>query len=262
MKLEIEHETLYRYDAPVRSSTQVLRLTPRSGARQNVLEWTLETSGTATRTQDGYGNVLDVLTLDKPVAEIRIRAFGVVDTQADVDEPADSGPNPLSPLVFLRATPLTRADAALLQTAEAARRQSGSPGGLRELGAALAKKRGKLADNDALTHAFIACCRHLGVPARYVSGYVHTPAAGKDAPATVGMHAWAEAWVEERWRSFDLAAGAPAGEQHIKLAIGADYLDACPIRGIRTGGGLETMEMRAKARVARAPRQAQRQAQG
>jgi transglutaminase-like putative cysteine protease len=264
MKLEIEHETLYRYDAPVRSSTQMLRLTPTSGARQNVVEWALETSGAATRTQDGYGNVLDVLTLDRPVSEIRIRAFGVVDTLAAGEAPAGTDPNPLSPLVFLRVTTLTRSDPALRQAAEAARGQAGSLEGLRDLGAALARTLGKQpgTDNDTLTHAFIACCRHLGVPARYVSGYVHVPAAGKDAPGTVGLHAWAEAWAGGRWHSLDIAAGTPAGEQHIQLAIGADALDACPIRGIRTGGGLETMQTRAKARVVKAARQTQRQAQG
>ena len=83
------------------------------------------------------------------------------------------------------------------------------------------------------THVFLACCRHLGVPARYVSGYLHSDG--------VASHAWAEAWVVDRWHSFDVANSRPAGEDHIKLAIGGDYLDACPIRGTRVGGGAETM---------------------
>ena len=64
MKLSIEHETVYRYDAPVRSSTQYLRLTPRETSRQNVLQWQIDTPRAATQTHDGYGNVLHVLTLD------------------------------------------------------------------------------------------------------------------------------------------------------------------------------------------------------
>jgi transglutaminase-like putative cysteine protease len=47
------------------------------------------------------------------------------------------------------------------------------------------------------------------------------------------MHAWAEAWVGDRWHSFDVAIDKPIGEAHIKIAIGADYLDACPVRGVR-----------------------------
>jgi transglutaminase-like putative cysteine protease len=71
------------------------------------------------------------------------------------------------------------------------------------------------------------------VPARYVSGYVNDE--------QVALHAWAEAWVEERWRSFDIAREEQIGETHIKIAIGADYLDACPVRGVRVGGGTETL---------------------
>jgi transglutaminase-like putative cysteine protease len=82
---------------------------------------------------------------------------------------------------------------------------------------------------------FITCCRHLGVPARYVSGYLDSEG------AQAASHAWAEAWMVDRWHSFDVANSRSAGEQHIKLAIGADYLDACPIRGTRTGGGGETL---------------------
>jgi transglutaminase-like putative cysteine protease len=85
-------------------------------------------------------------------------------------------------------------------------------------------------------HVFIACCRHLGVPARYVSGYICQP--GNDAAAS---HAWAEAWVVDRWRSFDVTNARPAGQDHIRLAIGADYLDASPVRGMRRGGGHEEM---------------------
>lgn len=246
MKLSIDHETVYTYDAPVRSSTQVLRLTPRPGNHQKVLDWKVELSGSATRTQDGYGNVLHVLTLDKPVSEIRIRARGTVETQASADEGQDGSGNPLSPLVFLRTTPLTRAEAVPAGLSEALRRNAGTLSGLRELAAAvLAGKRAEQQDTnaEALAHAFIASCRQLGVPARYVSGYVLAKDAAGEA---LQLHAWAEAWVVDRWRSFDIAAGTPAGERHVRIALGADYLDACPIRGVRTGGGLETMKAEAR----------------
>jgi transglutaminase-like putative cysteine protease len=87
-------------------------------------------------------------------------------------------------------------------------------------------------------HVFIACCRFLGVPARYVSGYLYT---AQDSDAPVASHAWAEAWVVDRWRSFDVTNGRPAGEHHVRIAIGADYLEASPVRGIRFGGGEERM---------------------
>jgi transglutaminase-like putative cysteine protease len=233
MKLAIKHETRYAYDSPVRYSAQYLRVTPRDTARQSVLEWTLDTPGQPVRTQDGYGNVLHVLTLDRPVSEIVIRVAGTVETSRTVDEPSDFTGTTLPPLVFVRPTALTHADGELRALAEGFRARSATLAGLRALADAVHGARPG-ARAEALTHAFLAGCRLLGVPARYVSGYLC-------AATGIVLHSWAEAWVEERWRSFDIVQRAPIGESHIKLAVGADHLDACPIRGVRTGGGLETM---------------------
>ena len=235
MKFTISHELNYSYDSPVRLSTQYLRLTPRDTARQKVSDWRLETPGPALRTTDGYGNVLHVLTIDKPVTEISIEAAGNVETAPALDEPSDFTGAPLSPLLFLRPTGLTRVDETLAGFAEKFRRTVGEHSGVRELAAAIKRRGGSAAD---AAHAFIACCRHLGVPARYVSGYVY---AKKEQNNGVAMHAWAEAWVVERWRSFDIAHDCAVGEAHIKLAVGADYLDACPVRGVRIGGGAENL---------------------
>jgi transglutaminase-like putative cysteine protease len=233
MRLSITHEMGYTYDSPVRSSTQYLRLCPRDTARQKVLKWKLETPGQAMRTQDGYGNVLHVLTLDKPVSEISIDVAGVVETAPSVDEPSDFTGTPLSPLLFLRPTALTRSDAKIETLVASLQRRKATLSSLRELAAAIHEQRGTA---EEMTHRFIACCRRVGVPARYVSGYFYAP-----GPSSAPLHAWVEAWVAERWRSFDIAHDRPIGEAHVKIAVGADYLDACPIRGVRTGGGVETM---------------------
>jgi len=244
MKFSITHQFNYSYDSPVRLSTQYLRLTPRDTTRQKVLAWMVGTPGSALRTTDGYGNVLHVLTIDKPVTGIAIQAQGSVETSAAVDEPSDFTGTPLSPLLFLRPTALTRADEALVALAEQFRRGIGTLAGLRELAAAIhARNNGGSAADAA--HAFIGCCRCLGAPARYVSGYLYDD--------DVAMHAWAEAWVEERWRSFDIVRGTPVGEAHIKIAVGADYMDACPVRGVRVGGGTETLK--AQAQVMAQPQQ-------
>jgi transglutaminase-like putative cysteine protease len=55
--------------------------------------------------------------------------------------------------------------------------------------------------------------------------------------------------VVDRWRSFDVTNGGPAGEHYIRVAVGPDYLDACPVRGVRSGGGQE--KMTAAAMIAR-----------
>src|ERR1700741_2615821 len=200
MKFTIRHEFTYRYDSPVRLSTQYLRLTPRDTTRQKVLGWKLDTPGPALRTTDGYGNVLHVLTLDKAVSEISIEAAGTVETSPELDEPSDFTGTPLSPLLFLRPTGLTRADELLAALAEKFRPRVANHSGLRELAAAMTARCSARSAADA-AHAFIACCRHLGVPARYVSGYVYAPKNGGEEH--MAMHAWAEAWVSGRRSSFD-----------------------------------------------------------
>ena len=244
MRFSITHQFNYSYDSPVRLSTQYLRLTPRDTTRQRVLQWMVGTPATALRTTDGYGNVLHVLTIDKPVTGIAIQAQGSVETAAVLDEPSDFTGTPLSPLLFLRPTGLTRADEPRRAFAEKFRPEAGSLSGLRALAAAIRDGNGESSAADT-AHEFIACCRHLGVPARYVSGYLYDQ--------KVAMHAWAEAWVEEHWRSFDIVRGTPVGETHIKIAIGADYLDACPVRGVRVGGGVEALT--AQAQVMAQPQQ-------
>jgi transglutaminase-like putative cysteine protease len=278
MKLKIQHETIYRYDAPVRSSTQYIRLTPRENSRQKILDWSLDTPIPATQTRDGYGNVLHVLTLDKPVSEIRIRAHGVVQARVDTgksgrnsagddaDDVAYPQNSTLSPLVYRRTTPITKVDAALGAFAEVHRPHAGTLAGLRELAAAISDKMPLKPDESGIAasaaeafaggvvsardqaHVFIACCRQLGIPARFVSGYLYSTKVAEDGH--IAGHAWAEAWISDQWRGFDLANKSADGEQHLALAVGADYLDACPIRGVRTGGGIETMQAQAHISVA------------
>ena len=253
MKITIDHVTRYTYEVPVRYSTQYLRLVPRSSARQRVLEWNLETPVPPLELRDGYGNILHVLTIVKPVSEIEIRSGGTVETLGANDESADEVK--LSPLLFLRPTRLTRAEGELEDFAERHRRGSVSVDALRELADAVRERLPFQAGVTAVhstaleaynagnavcqdhAHVFIACCRHLGIPARYVSGYLYLP----DREEPVASHAWAETWVGERWHSFDVTNGRSAEEDHIKLATGADYLDASPVRGVRHGGGAEHM---------------------
>jgi transglutaminase-like putative cysteine protease len=253
VKIGIEHTTRYLYQVPVRYSTQYLRLVPQSSARQRVIQWSLDTPVPPLELRDGYGNVLHVLTIIKPVTEIVIRASGTVETSAAIDEHTDEVR--LSPLLFLRPTGLTRAEGPLVDFAEQYRRCAGTLNGLGELAFAVrdrlpfetgatavhstalqAYEAGKGVCQDHV-HVFLACCRHLGVPARYVSGYLCLP----ERQAPVASHAWAESWVIDRWRSFDVTNGGPAGEHHVRLAIGADYLEASPVRGVRHGGGEEQL---------------------
>ncbi len=112
MRLNIEHKTWYAWEHPVKLSTQYLRLTPQNSVHQKILSWELALPCDATRTVDAYGNVMHVLTLDTPHQMLEIAARGVVDI-LDEGELAADPESTLSPLIFLRGTPLTQPDSAI-----------------------------------------------------------------------------------------------------------------------------------------------------
>jgi transglutaminase-like putative cysteine protease len=98
------------------------------------------------------------------------------------------------------------------------------------------------------THVFIACCRRLGVPARYVSGYLRND----DAALHVGRtsHSWAEAWVPGLdWVGFDPANNISPGGESLRVAVGLDYRDAAPVSGRRVGFGEATMTVQASVKL-------------
>lgn len=267
MQIAVDHTTVYRYSEKVSRSTQYLRLTPSSGSGQKVLRWEVELPARAVSLKDAFDNLTHVLTLDSAYDEIRLRAHGVVEVDTAVrDAPSAPGAELINPMVFLRSTPLTEPDAALREFAQAFAPTAHSEGGIvasldqlmNEILQRMPYQRGttlvshSAAESFALgagvcqdhTHVFVSCARLMGVPARYVSGYLDPE--GEPAAAS---HAWAEAWVDGRWLSFDVSNGRSAGASHVRLAVGRDYLDACPVRGVRTGGGEESLGVSAMVKV-------------
>jgi transglutaminase-like putative cysteine protease len=257
MQLHIRHETAYRYARPIGATVQVIRLTPRAEPGQRTIRWTLVTPGRRVQHLDAFGNLTHLVTLDEPRDEILILAQGVVES-ADNDgmQPADE--NGLSPLAFLSGTRLTRVTPEIRSLAAGAAVRHPGRAGVLDLAhrirqavdyvpgatevhhdAAEALRLGKGVCQDH-THLFIAACHSHGIPARYVSGYVHT------GDANMASHAWADVWLEEErgWFSLDITNAQPANNRYCRLAVGRDYLDACPVRGVRRGGGDEAMSVR------------------
>ena len=88
-----------------------------------------------------------------------------------------------------------------------------------------------------LAHVGIGALRGLGIPARYVSGYIHPKADALMGEAVSGQsHAWLE-WWDGEWRSWDPTNHKPAGDLHVSVARGRDYRDVPPLKGILSGGG-------------------------
>ena len=256
MKIAIEHRTAWHVAAHGGILTQLLRMTPRSNPRQQVLAWDLDLPGHASRGTDAFGNVQHLLSVDPGREDLALTARGVVEIRPQ----AEDLPEPLSPLLFLRSTPLTHADLELLGFADNFRIPNPSRDVLRALMVAVgsavalapatafaghdaarvfADRRGSVHD---LVHVFVSCARLLGVPARFVSGYAHT---GGSSASHLAGHAWAEAFVHGHWHTFDIANRLDRPTTHLTLAIGMDYLDACPVRGIHFGSAREHLSAQA-----------------
>jgi transglutaminase-like putative cysteine protease len=86
-----------------------------------------------------------------------------------------------------------------------------------------------------VAHLTLALARSCGIPCRYVSGYLARPPQRDDAPPDES-HAWVEAWIPELgWRGFDPTHDTMAGERYIRVAVGRDYADVPPTRGVCKG---------------------------
>jgi transglutaminase-like putative cysteine protease len=263
MRIRITHDTVYRYEHPVKGLIQLLRLTPRDHDGQHVLHWRIEPSadGHLKRSEDTFGNILHTFSADGPVPDLTIRVLGEVDT-TETHGVVRSAVERLPDIFYLRESSLAQADSDIKTfTADAVGDLAADPlGGLhRLLGAlnrevtfdtaptqssttaaeAFAMRRGVCQD---LTHIFIAAARHCGIPARYASGYFHRSDGITDQEAG---HAWAETKIPDLgWVGFDPTNGIAAGEAHVRVAVGLDYLGAAPVRGSRYGGGSETLAVK------------------
>jgi transglutaminase-like putative cysteine protease len=255
MQLHIRHMTRYCYERPVKYSVQSLHLTPRRDAGQRALTWTIAAPGRRLEQIDAHGNVAHLLTVDQPHREIQITVRGVVET-ADTEGRQDDGP--LSPLAYLAptlltaqteeirafardavapaSTPRARAEALAEAVVRAVRYKSGVSSVQDTAAAALENGEGVCQDH---AHVYIASARSVGIPTRYVSGYLYT---GDTSDAA--SHAWVDVWLGDEfgWHSVDVTHLRPAVRTYCRLAVGRDYLDAAPVRGVRHGGGGETME--------------------
>lgn len=261
MRLAVRHRTTYRFDQPQTRLVQLARLTPPSFVGQSVINWTIDVDCDARLypAHDGYGNETTMIYVDGPVEALSIEVAGEVLTEDRAGMVAGA-PEPLPSQVFLRATTLTHADAAIRDLASEAR-AAGETGlaRLHALNAILAERlrfdtagmdvtrtaadalaRGHGVCQD-FAHIFIAAARALDLPARYVSGHLFRRDGADEQPAA---HAWAEGCVEGLgWIGFDGANGICPDEAYVRVAVGLDYQEAAPLAGARTGGGGETLDV-------------------
>ncbi|MFD1951072.1 transglutaminase domain-containing protein [Sphingomonas arantia] len=260
MRLSILHRTTYTYSQPQTRLMQLLRMTPSSHIGQHVVDWHIDIDRDARLRyrRDGFGNETAMLYVDGPVDTITLTVAGEILTE-DTAGIVQAANEPLPPLVYLRATPLTELDEGLATFArelapdaspldrahalnrgigERMRFDTGTMDVERAAATAFAAGHGVCQD---MAHVFIAGARVLGLPARYVSGHLFRRDGASDQPAA---HAWAEAYIEGiGWIGFDPANAICPDDAYVRVAVGLDYREAAPVSGARTGGGMETLDV-------------------
>lgn len=275
---EVAHSTIYRYSTPVEHSTHLLRLTPIHDRVQEVLFHKIHcsVSGRVREYEDVFGNQVRRLLVQAPFDEMVIDARSVLrvrDTDPLRFRPIHARTtlplvwmpwqrHMLSPYLLPPELPETQ----LLDLAEYAmsfaRRNDhdlletlidinttlhreytylqGSTNVFTTAYEVFESRRGVCQD---FTNLFICIARLLGVPARYACGYIFTGPKNPNQIQSEASHAWAQVYLPEvGWKGFDPTNGVLTQTDHVRVAVGRNYVDATPTSGtIYVGGGGETL---------------------
>ncbi len=273
MILEIQHETRLTYSQPVAEWLSELRLEPLSDANQSCQTFSLTVTGNPQffRYMDGFGNRVHHFNLMNPALELQALAASVVETHPqEIDWGTSRSTWPLNPeqhciecMDFLRpGGPITQTSRLIpvlnmvepkegmrivdfISTVSSYIHNSfiyakavtsvSSP-----IEHVLEQGKGVCQD---FAHLMIAVLRSFGVPARYVSGYIHRPNQESQS------HAWCEAWVPDMgWLGIDPTNNRPPNDHFVKVAVGRNFTDVPPNKGIYRGIGEEVIEARVETR--------------
>jgi transglutaminase-like putative cysteine protease len=275
MRMAIRYLTTYTYDTEVSESQNALRAKPITDDRQRLIDYSVTVDPTARifSYADYWGTQVDCFGVIGRHTRLVVVADSIVETSA-ISQPEDDGVWP--PVVgwnapeaeYLTVTPhvswtdeivffggkLTSGVTSIVEAARAIQAGVGDwlsyVSGSTDIGVTVAEvfvQRTGVCQDYA--HLALAIFRSLGIPARYVSGYLYAADAAEgdrpdDDEVDVSTHAWVEVLVPGHgWWGIDPTNQKAVGEQHVKIGHGRDYEDVMPLRGVYHGeaesGGLE-----------------------
>jgi transglutaminase-like putative cysteine protease len=271
MLLRVQHETKLTYTDPVSETVFEVRMAPPSDEDQTNLGYHLRTMPSAPVTiyRDGFGNRVDLFNILAPYRELVIRATSIVRmhrggaSRARLErvmfEPERDEFRTAETIEYLLPSPLVKKSPELeeflatlppcdgpmpevvTRLMEAVRSRLAYEKKVTTaktpVGEALRLGRGVCQD---FSHLFLAACRGVGLPARYISGYIHLP-------GEVATHAWCQVWAARAgWVDVDPTHGTYPADDHVKIAIGRDYSDVPPNRGLWKGRARESIAVSVK----------------
>ena len=286
-RYRVEHETVYEYGGPVAISHNELRLVPRRLEHQALLDFAMSIDPlpeTISGRRDYFGNEVIFVSLGEPHARLAITARSRVERSAPAPARPEASPawedvaaavrreiappwlealefvfpSPFAPLaaeLAAYAKPCFPPRRALLvgfaELCARIHREFAYDPEATSLSTpvldVLRERRGVCQD---FAHLAIGCLRSLGLPARYVSGYVRTrraetPAGERELLGSDASHAWVSAFCPVNgWVDFDPTNDVLAADRHVTLAWGRDYDDVSPVKGVTVGGGTQLMSVR------------------
>jgi transglutaminase-like putative cysteine protease len=254
MRLKVSHTTHYVFGQPVIHGLQRLRLSPKTTQGQKVLDWTMTYDGAVeeVRFEDHNSNHVVLVSVRPGVTEVTVHCEGTVAT-ADNHGVIGQHAGHMPLWAFLAQSSLTRPGPrvrAILGQVDVPRDE---PVPLLHQLSALVREgidyvpgetSVQTTAEEAATlgvgvcqdhaHVFIGAARSLGIPARYVSGYLMMD----DRIDQEAGHAWAEAHVAGLgWVGFDVANRISPDERYVRVATGRDYAEAAPVTGLSWGAG-------------------------
>jgi transglutaminase-like putative cysteine protease len=283
LNYRIRHVTTYDYEDPVSVSHHVVRLTPRNLPRQKCIDTRISivpAPSPPTTLIDYFGNVLTFFGLQEPHDQLIVEASSELEVRVSEDLDFSASPRWESVPHALAADPSvevldayqfvfdSQRIAASRELAAYARHSfpEGRPllEAVRDLTRTIhqdfrfdtkatevttpvetffEKRRGVCQD---FAHLQIACLRSLGLPARYVSGYLRTipPPGRARLEGSDASHAWCSTWCPGvGWVDFDPTNDCVPSDSHVTLAWGRDYSDVSPIHGVLLGGAHHTLHV-------------------
>jgi transglutaminase-like putative cysteine protease len=271
-RLRIQHQTGYRYDGPVASSYNEVRVTPMTTPEQTALRTRLEVRPSPWQHvyHDYWGSQVTAFEVHEPHTELQVTATSTVEVDRPAVDPPGGGwdllrdPRVADEMVELLALgPSTAPPPELAERVRAVaaagaspddlalevcrllhaevRYVTGSTGVQTRAADAWAERAGVCQD---LAQLAAGALRLAGVPARYVSGYLHPdPCAPVGQTVTGESHAWVEWWTGD-WFGFDPTNDLAPGDRHVVVARGRDYADVPPLKGVYAGSAASTMVVR------------------
>jgi len=269
-RLKITHRSGYRYVTDVHASFNEVRMTPAEVGGQVLLnhELQIEPRGVVYAYEDYWGALVESFDIHEPHRVLEIVALSTVETPGG--HPAAPGvtwdeihttavtdrfceflaaggfvddawqdPTRVAMLEELRAlpTPMAAMEAVVAEVYSRIRYTPGVTSVSTTAAEAWAAAEGVCQD---FSHASLSLLRALGIPARYVSGYLHTEEETIGEMVLGESHAWIEAWCGG-WEAFDPTNDRRVASAHVKVASGRDYRDVPPLKGLYAGGGSEDL---------------------